>query len=61
MKYLFIFEDGILTQSDDILPEIFDAWGDDSDGIDSIVDMEDGLEYCGDDQWGVIEIMKEGD
>ena len=58
MKYLFIFEDGVLTQSDDILPEVFDAWG---DGLYDIVDMEDGLEYCGDDQWGVIEIMKEGD
>ena len=58
MKYLFIFEDGVLTQSDDILPEVFDAWG---DGLYDIVDMEDGLEYCGDNQWGAIEIMKKGD
>lgn len=54
MKYLFIFEDGTLSQADTIPDAILNAW---EDGLYTIVDMETGLVYTGPDKWTVIETV----
>ncbi len=58
MKYLFIDEDGGLTQSDNIPPEVIQAC---DDGIWDIVDMEGSEQYTGDGKWATIPEIKPND
>ena len=52
MRYLFIFEDGSLTQEDEISEEIKAAY---NDGLYDIVDMEGSMQL-GPDGW--VDIAK---
>lgn len=52
MKYLFIFEDGSLSQGNEIPTEIMLAF---DDGLYDIVDMKTGKQFSGDKNWYDIE------
>ena len=51
MRYLFVAEDGCLSQADEVPDDMFEAH---DEGIFDIVDMESGTQYEGNGKWGSI-------
>lgn len=56
MRYLIVFEDGKLYQSDEINEETRQAW---EDGLLDIVDMKESKCFAGKDEWYDLEKWEE--